>query len=547
MIAKGGARGGPRQLAVYLMRVGRYDSGELAELLELQSPWAAGEGGTRERTAAQLVEAFRDWQTLAEGTQQGRDGLYHAQISPAPQYAKTMTPEQWKRAADILGEELGLQNQDRALILHAGTDDRPHLHVVWARTDIDAMKLISESFNYPAHERASQRMELEFGQEFVPGKHAKRDREMQPEFPKAEANQAEWQQGERTGIDPATRKEQITALKQTCDNGQSFKTALEEQGYILAKGDRRDLVIVDETGSIHSLGRQIKHLKADELRAFMKDVDRETLPTAAEAVKIQRQRQEEQREQPQHEPPEKKPQQQEHQEQDHKEEKHHKKEDQQHEPEQHKDQQQPEPQQEKTPKQTESEPEPLRAEADAIRKAVAERQTQERRRLIESQAAELDQLRHTIARDTQARLDRFDAIQKQQAEARLQRQQAEAPTGFAQFISSVQDFLFPERAAQRDAERQREQEQFTLRQKQERDDYAQRLQETNELEIENVTQRQALHLQDHDSKGEGEIDRYLRELDAARQLQAEIEERERQRAEELARDGPERPPPRRAR
>jgi hypothetical protein len=549
MIIKGGSRGAPAQLAWHLQR---RDTNERIEILELQSP------------APNLKEAFRDWQTLVEGTR-GFKGLYHANIDPAKDY--TMTREQWLRSVEVLEKELGLEGQPRAVVMHE-KHGREHIHVVWARTDIDRMVLRSDSQNYLAHERASQALELEFGHEKVPGKHAKRDREKQPEFPKADANQAEWQQGERTGIDAATRKEQITALKQTCDNGQSFKTALEEQGYILAKGDRRDFVIVDETGSIHSLGRQIKDMKAAELRAFMKDVDRETLPTAAEAVEIQRQRQEERHpeERQQDKPPEQTAQQQEHQEQDHNEAKHEQKENEQHEPEPHKDQQQKpeeqghqenehkrdqrqqqEPQQEKTPEQTESKPDPLQAEAEAIRKAVTERQAEERRRLIESQRAELDELRHTIDLDTQARLDRFDAGQKQQAEARLQRQQAEAPTGIAQFISSVQDFIFPERAAQREVERQREQEQFTLRQRQERDDYAKRLQETNDLEIENVTQRQALRLQDHETKGEGEIDRYLRELEASRQLQAEIEERERQRAEELARDGPERPPPRRAR
>ena len=34
MIAKGASRNNPRQLAVYLMRVERYDTGEPAELLE---------------------------------------------------------------------------------------------------------------------------------------------------------------------------------------------------------------------------------------------------------------------------------------------------------------------------------------------------------------------------------------------------------------------------------------------------------------------------------------------------------------------------------
>src|ERR1700685_3281699 len=109
MIAKGASRSGARQLAVYLMRVERWDTGEPAELLELRSPWAAGldDGAAGHHTAEQLVEAFRDWQTLVEGTKQGRDGLYHAEISPEAHEAATMTPEQWKRAADILGEGLG--------------------------------------------------------------------------------------------------------------------------------------------------------------------------------------------------------------------------------------------------------------------------------------------------------------------------------------------------------------------------------------------------------------------------------------------------------
>src|SRR5208282_4718095 len=194
---------------------------------------------------------------------------------------------------DVLEKELNLEGQPRAIVMHEKFG-REHIHVVWARTDIDRMVLRSDSQNYLAHERASQRLEMEFGHEPVPGKHAKRDRDQQPQFPRAEANQAEWQQGERTGIDPAARKDQITALKEACDNAQTFKTALEEQGYILAKGDRRDFVIVDQTGSIHSLGRQIRDVKAAELREFMKGIDRETLPTAAQAVDLQRQRQQEQ-------------------------------------------------------------------------------------------------------------------------------------------------------------------------------------------------------------------------------------------------------------
>jgi len=899
MIIKGGSRAAPSQLAWHLQR---RDTNEKIEILELQSP------------APSLGEAFRDWQTLVEGTR-GSKGLYHANIDPAKDY--TMTREQWQRSVDVLEKELGLEGQPRAIIMHE-KHGREHIHVVWARTDIDRMIVRSDSQNYLAHERASMALEQEFGHEHVPGKHAKRDRDKQPEFPKAEANQAEWQQGERTGIDPAARKDQITALKQSCDNGQAFKTALEEQGYILAKGDRRDFVIVDETGSIHSLGRQIRDLKAADLRKFMERIDRAALPSAAEAVDYQRQRAEEhlrqKYEEPESRPEEKQPQhihqhepsnqmddidreeqlrrqhqapepphQQEYDEHQRRQEgqrsetsrrysdqpdidglgaiievavtpltealraildyrsagerefpdeqarqrkqaasaqtprrypnqpdidglgaiievavtpltealraildyhsggerefpneearqrqqaasaqtprryskqpdidglgaiievavtpltealrafldyrsggerefpneearqrqqaapaetprRYSKQPDidglgaiievavtpltealraildyrssgerellneearqrtpaapaetprpnvdglgaipqeqteaarreqrelstaltrffgaiqdvilpdrairrqderQQEKPEQQKLEQKPEqekpeqeklakqkPEQEKpeqqkpareeqqehqpeeqqehqrqeekeqrdqghqqqeTPKPAESVPDPIQAETEALKKAVAERQTEERRQIIQAHTDEMKRLRDAIALDTEEKLDRFDATQQAEVEARARRQEKQALTGVAEFISSVQDFFQPARAAERKAERQREDQQFVARQKQERDDYAALLQKTNELEIQNVTERHELRLDEHAARGEEELDRYIRELESARVLQAEVEERQRAREEELARDGPERPPPRRAR
>lgn len=553
MIIKGGSRGAPGQLARHLQR---RDTNERVEIIELQSP------------APGLGEAFRDWQTLVEGTR-GSKGLYHANIDPAKDY--TMTRDQWQRAVDVLEKELHLEGQPRAVVLHE-KHGREHIHVVWARTDIDRMVLCSDSQNYLAHERASKQLEMEFGHEHVPGKHAKRDRDKQPEFPKAEANQAEWQQGERTGLDPAARKDQVTALKEASDNAQAFKTALEEQGYILAKGDRRDFVIVDEAGSIHSLGRQIRAMKAAELREFMKGIDSESLPTAAEAKELQQQRQQQhhqdQQQQQQRQEPQKEPPPQEKKEERKAEEKQEQKQEQKKEPEQEKEpqqkkeaeqektqQQEPKKETEKQPeKQPEAEPDRAQVEAEALRKAVAARQTEERRRLVQEQRQEMEELRRALERDTREKLDRFDAIQREQAEAREQRQPEEAPTGIAEFLQSMQDFFFPERARERaaererqEAERERQEAEFSARQKEERDRYADSLQQANDLEIENVTDRQALNLHDQETRAHGEFDRYLREMEEARRLQAEIEERERQRAEERARDGPERPPPGRAR
>jgi hypothetical protein len=275
MIIKGGSRSGPRQLAYHLQRA---DTNERVEVLELVSP------------IDNLRETFRDWQFLSTGTR-GSKGLYHANIDPAEQYS--MTREQWLHAADVLEKELGLDGQPRAIVMHE-KHGRTHLHVVWQRTDIDTMTLRSDSWNYKAHERASLTLELELGHDFVPGKHAKRDPSRAP--PKEALTHAEWQQGERANINPRERKAAITALYERCDSGSAFKVALENDGYILAQGDRRDFVLIDDQGQVHSLGRQVKDVKAAELRAFMADVDRESLPDVEQGKALQAEREQARRE-----------------------------------------------------------------------------------------------------------------------------------------------------------------------------------------------------------------------------------------------------------
>src|SRR5207244_94981 len=156
--------------------------------------------------------------TLADGTKQGKKGLYHAQIAPHGRYQ--MTPEQWMRSVDVLEEELGLTGQPRAVILHE-KDGKEHVHVVWQRTDLETMKFISDSNNYQAHERASQKLEQEFGHEEVPGKHSKRKKKEQPPLDEAQR------------LKDTALKETIARLYEQSDNAQVFRTALEQEGYIL--------------------------------------------------------------------------------------------------------------------------------------------------------------------------------------------------------------------------------------------------------------------------------------------------------------------------
>jgi hypothetical protein len=86
-----------------------------------------------------------------------------------------------------------------------------------------------------------------------------------------------------TGLDPRVITAEVTELWQSADSGRAFAAALEQRGYILAKGDRRDFVIIDQAGDAHSLTRRIAGARAAAVRARMTDIDSNTLPGVAEA------------------------------------------------------------------------------------------------------------------------------------------------------------------------------------------------------------------------------------------------------------------------
>ena len=62
-------------------------------------------------------------------------------------------------------------------------------------------------------------------------------------------------------------RQHVTEIWQRTDNGRAFATALFESGYGLARGDRRDFVVIDCRGGIHSLTRCVDGANAREVRA----------------------------------------------------------------------------------------------------------------------------------------------------------------------------------------------------------------------------------------------------------------------------------------
>jgi hypothetical protein len=491
MIVKGKPRSGPVQLAAYLMR-----SDEQATLIEL---WDGSDD---------LHKAFLEWHAVGEATR-GEKTLYHAQIAPEAKYG--MTPDQWKRAAQILADELGMKNHPRAIVVHAG-DDRPHAHVVFQRADSDTLKLWDDSFNYVKHERASLRMAKEFGMEIVPGKHAKRDRKKQPEFPRAEMDRDEAQQAKRTGKDLKAMKAQLAALKAGSDTPQAFKAALEDAGFVLANGDR-GYTVVDDKGAAYNLARQLK-LKTAEVNEFMAPVPLAGLPSVEDAQARQAERRKTVSKTDAEAEPENKgveaskflrPQ--------------------------------------EAPKGAEPTAAPADAELEALKKAIADRHMKEAKERAELHAAELRQFQHELEVRNAAKTADFDAMQQQERD-RLKAKHAEKRKGLKGVIDAVHEKLKTATAAEKAKQRRRETAQLKARQERERKEYVSVLEGQRKLEIENLKQRQALRDSEQEFKRAEEQERYIREHQEAKRIRERIEEQRRQEElerNETLRDGP--PPP----
>ena len=269
MIIKGKSRAGPSSLAAHL---GNAEKNERVQLVE-----------TRFTVAQDLRGALIEMDAVAAGTRCEKP-LYHAAISPEPPHR--LTPEQRIEAVDELERKLGLEGHARAVVLHEKMG-REHLHVVWSRIDLETMTAVHDGHNYRRHEEVARELERRFDQPRVQGAHAEREGpDGKVKRPDRTPSRAELRQEERTGIKGKAVKEQVSAIFRSSDGPQAFKAALEENGYQLAQGDRRDFVILDWAGGIHSLAKRIDGVRTAELREFMSPIDRASLPTTEEARAI---------------------------------------------------------------------------------------------------------------------------------------------------------------------------------------------------------------------------------------------------------------------
>ena len=230
MILKGSQRGGASQLATHLLK----EENEHIEIHEL-----------RGFVSDDLHGAFNEAHAIAKGTK-CQQFLFSLSLNP-PQHEDVST-NTFEKAADEVEKRLGLDDQPRAIVFHE-KEGRRHAHVVWSRIDGAEMK----SINLPHYKRKltqlSKEIYLEHGWKLPDGL---RDPNLRDPL---NFERSEWQQALRAGRDPREIKQVFQQAWEQSDSVKAFGAALQEHGFVLARGDRRGHVAMDYTGEVYSVAK----------------------------------------------------------------------------------------------------------------------------------------------------------------------------------------------------------------------------------------------------------------------------------------------------
>lgn len=263
MIMVGNQRGGGRDLARHLLK----EENERVVVHEIR-------GFASDNLQAALHESY----AVSQGTR-CKQHLYSLSLNP-PKEA-VVSPDAFEDAVNRAEKRLGLEGQPRAIVFHEkrGLDGevRRHAHAVWCRIDVEAMKAVQLSFDHTKLQSLGRELYIEHGWKMPRG--FVNAKETNPR----NYSLAEWQQAKRAKKDPLKLKGMFQDCWAISDSQTSFANSIKENGYILARGDRRGVVAVDHSGEVFSV-RQYVGIKPKQVRERVADED--ALPDVATAHRL---------------------------------------------------------------------------------------------------------------------------------------------------------------------------------------------------------------------------------------------------------------------
>lgn len=213
MILKASQRGNAKELAVHLLKTTANEHVEVHDL--------------RGFIADDLHGALRECEAIARGTQ-CKKFLFSISLNP-PEH-EDVPVEAFEQAVSKIEQELGLENQPRAIVFHE-KEGRRHAHVVISRIDADAMKAIKLPYYRTRLNEIAKQLYLQHGWQLPDGFRNKERRDP------LNFTREEWQQARRSKQDPKVLKAVCQECWQTTKTAQQFSSALREHGLYLARGD----------------------------------------------------------------------------------------------------------------------------------------------------------------------------------------------------------------------------------------------------------------------------------------------------------------------
>ncbi|MEP1574432.1 relaxase/mobilization nuclease domain-containing protein [Roseibium album] len=239
MMLKGAQRGNAKKLALHLLNE---DDNDLVEVHEVSG-----------FVSEDVTGAFKEIQAIAKGTK-CRQPFFSVSMNPPANVSVTV--EMIEEAADRIAEVNGLVGQPRVLVFHE-KDGRRHAHLVISR--IDAQTMTAKNLPHFKNRLMALSRDLFFEHQWkMPA--GLRDRSLKSP---TNVTLAEWQAAKRRGKNAIDQKKLIQQCWMVSDGRSGFEAALQDHGYILAKGDRRGHVVVCHDGEVLAVARAIgKRAKA---------------------------------------------------------------------------------------------------------------------------------------------------------------------------------------------------------------------------------------------------------------------------------------------
>jgi hypothetical protein len=158
-------------------------------------------------------------------------------------------------------EFLDLKDHQAVMVAHNDTE-HPHIHVICNLVNPINGRTKQMSLDRNKFSEWAEKHEREHGKIYCPErvKNNEKRRQLKLQNQGKDKNDKTRKNGFVKHREQKIDKVQIQNLYQQSDSAKAFQAALKDAGYELAKGDRRGLVLVDDTGKIHSLSRQMKGL-----------------------------------------------------------------------------------------------------------------------------------------------------------------------------------------------------------------------------------------------------------------------------------------------